>query len=315
MRAARLAFGALVMRIGIDLGGTKIEIVALDHKGAALYRQRVPTPAGDYEKTLAAIVALVKAAESKLGHTGSVGIGTPGATSRLTGTIKNANSAVLIGKNFEADITARLERAVRIANDANCFALSESVDGAAVDAAVVFGAILGTGVGGGIALNQTIIEGRNRLAGEWGHTPLPWPREDERPGPACYCGKFGCIETWLCGPRFTAQYAALSGEQCTPTQIAERAKVGDANAVKALREYADRLARGLSVIINILDPDVIVLGGGVSNVAQLFELVPPSLVQYVLANEVQTRLVRAAHGDSSGVRGAAMLWGEASAHA
>ena len=311
MPAARLAFGAFVMRIGIDLGGTKIEIVALDDARIELYRQRVSTPVGDYEKTLDAIVALVRDAEAALGRSGSVGIGTPGATSRISGTIKNANSTVLIGENFEADITARLERTVRIANDANCFALSESIDGAAAEAGVVFGAILGTGVGGGIAVTRTIIEGRNRLTGEWGHTPLPWPRDDERPGSACYCGKYGCIETWLCGPRFTAQYVEHGGEPCSPTQIAERAHAGEAKAGTALREYADRLARSLAVIINILDPDVVVLGGGVSNVAQLYAWVPQLLARYVLAGEVQTRLVRAAHGDSSGVRGAAMLWGEA----
>lgn len=298
------------MRIGVDLGGTKIEIIAIDEGGAELARRRVATPAGDYEKTLAAIVALVRDVEEQFGTRGSVGIGTPGATSPLTGLLKNANSTVLIGKDFQNDIRAALNRDVRIANDANCFALSESINGAASGAHVVFAVILGTGVGGGVAVDGQILSGTNRIAGEWGHIPLPWPRDDERPGPECYCGKHGCIETWLAGPRLGAQYESRGGSSLSPTQIAEAALEGDAVAARVLEEYEDRLARGLAVVINILDPDAIVLGGGVSNIPGLVAGVKPRLAQYVLAGEVQTRLVCAAHGDSSGVRGAAMLWTE-----
>jgi len=296
------------MRIGVDLGGTKIEIIAIDGGGAELVRTRVATPGGDYEKTLAAIVSLVRDIEEKLGQRGSIGIGTPGATSPVTGLLKNANSTVLIGKDFKNDISAALNRDVRVANDANCFALSESVDGAACGAGVVFGVILGTGVGGGISVDGRILSGANRVAGEWGHMPLPWPREDERPGPECYCGKRGCIETWLAGPRLSAHYQSRGGNAVPATQIARAALDGDAVAARVLEDYEDRLARGLSVVIDILDPDAIVLGGGLSNIPGLCARVKPRLVQYVLAGEVQTRLVCAAHGDSSGVRGAAMLW-------
>ncbi|MFN2528202.1 MAG: ROK family protein [Candidatus Baltobacteraceae bacterium] len=298
------------MRVGVDLGGTKIEIIALDEGGAEVARRRVATPSGDYKKTVGAIVSLVRDIEKEVGQRGSVGIGTPGATSPITGLLKNANSTVLIGENFQSDLSIALNRDVRIANDANCFALSESIDGAAAGAHTVFAVILGTGVGGGIAVDGHILSGANRIAGEWGHIPLPWPRDDERPGPECYCGKRGCIETWLAGPRLSAQYQSCGGNKLSPTQIAQAALGGDTIASAVLDEYEDRLARGLSVVINILDPDAIVLGGGVSNIARLCAGVQPRLAHYVLAGEVQTQLVRAAYGDSSGVRGAAMLWPE-----
>jgi fructokinase len=298
------------MRIGVDLGGTKIEIIAIDRHAAELARKRIATPVGDYEKTLAAITTLVHDVENSLGTRASVGIGTPGATSPVTGVLKNANSTVLIGKDFQTDICAALGRDVRIANDANCFALSEATDGAAAGEQVVFAVILGTGVGGGIAVGRRILSGRNRIAGEWGHMPLPWPRDDERPGPLCYCGKHGCIETWLAGPRFAGQYREAAAATATPTQIAAAAQAGDAVAARCLEAYEDRLARGLAVVIDILDPDTVVLGGGVSNIPGLAARVAPRLARYVLAAEVQTQVVCAKHGDSSGVRGAAMLWEE-----
>lgn len=301
------------MRIGVDLGGTKIEIIALDERRAELVRKRAATPAGDYEKTLATISALVQDVENTIGTRASVGIGTPGATSPITGLLKNANSTVLIGRDFQKDISAALGRDVRIANDANCFALSEAIDGAAAGARVVFAVILGTGVGGGIAVERRILPGRNRIAGEWGHMPLPWPRDDERPGPSCYCGKDGCIETWLAGPRFSAQYRAAAAEALSPTEIAAAAQSGDPLALACLQTYQDRLARGLAVVIDILDPDAIVLGGGVSNIPQLASEVAARLPAYVLAAEVHTHIVCAQHGDSSGVRGAAMLWEEENA--
>ncbi|MDP9018734.1 MAG: ROK family protein [Candidatus Eremiobacteraeota bacterium] len=296
------------MRIGVDLGGTKIEIIALDDAGATIVRRRVATPAGQYEATLEQIVDLVRGVESQTGKTGTIGIGTPGARSRRTALIKNSNSTILIGHDFENDISRRLGRAVRIANDANCFALSEAVDGAAADSNLVFGVILGTGVGGAIVHRKFGIEGRNRLAGEWGHMPLPWPRDDERPGPACYCGKFGCIETFLSGPSLTREYRALTGNDASPTAIAQMASQSDSDAQQCMNDYEDRLARGLAVVIDIVDPEVIVFGGGVSNIDRLYEDVPPRLERYVLAGEVDTKLRRALHGDSSGVRGAAMLW-------
>lgn len=296
------------LRIGVDLGGTKIEVIALDENNRELIRRRTATPAGNYAGTIAAIVALVGGVEAELGVKGSVGIGTPGATSRTTGLIKNANSTVLIGKNFAADVTQALGREVRIANDANCLVLSESIDGAAAGVEVAFAAILGTGVGGGIAVRQHILEGRNRVAGEWGHNPLPWTSDGELPGPACYCGKHGCIETWLCGPRFSAQFEVLSKRRLMPSQIADEARSGNTIAQEALDAYCDRLARSLAVIINVVDPDAIVLGGGVSNIPELYGALPRLLPRYVLAGEYDTPVVAAKHGDSSGVRGAAMLW-------
>jgi predicted NBD/HSP70 family sugar kinase len=296
------------VRIGIDLGGTKIEFAALDDDNAVLFRRRVATPAGDYNATVDTIVQLVREADHELRTIAPVGIGTPGAPSRETGLMKNANSTVLIGKPLKSDIEAKIGREVRMTNDANCFALSESFDGAARDAHVVFGAILGTGVGGGIAVGRHIIEGPNAIAGEWGHNPLPWPRADEMPGPRCYCGKDGCIETFCSGPALTREYRQLNAEVLAPTQIAAREAEGQPAAEQCIATYFDRLARALAGVINVLDPDVIVFGGGVSNIRGIYSRLPLLLREYVFSDSVRTRLVQAQHGDSSGVRGAAMLW-------
>jgi predicted NBD/HSP70 family sugar kinase len=277
------------MRIGIDLGGTKIEGIALDGDGRTLVRQRVATPRGDYSGTLAAIVALVRAIEAETGRHGTVGVGIPGALSRVTGRVKNANSTWLIGRPLQHDLESALAREVRLANDANCFALSEAVDGAGQGARVVFGVILGTGVGGGIVVDGRVLEGPNAIAGEWGHNPLPLPAAEDLPLRPCYCGRAGCIETYLCGP-------ALQRE-------------GGAASDAALARYEARLARALAGVINLLDPDVIVLGGGVSNVDRLYERVPRLWTQHVFSDHVTTRLLKHRHGDSSGVRGAAWLWG------
>ncbi len=297
------------MRIGIDLGGTKIEAAALDASGAILIRQRTPTPAGDYAATLAAIAALVASLEAQIGVRGSVGVATPGALSLKTGLIKNANSTVLNGKPLDHDLKQLLNRPVRLENDANCFALSEAVDGAGAGARVVFGVILGTGVGGGLVVDGAVIAGRNRIAGEWGHNPLPWPQGDERPGPACYCGKAGCIETFLSGPSLARGYTTrVGGAAVDANAVAAAAGAGDAQALACLDLYRDRLARGLASVVNVVDPDVIVLGGGVSNIAALYDGLPALIARYAFSDGVETRVVRAAHGDSSGVRGAAWLW-------
>ena len=297
------------MRIGIDLGGTKIEAAALDASGAILIRQRTPTPAGDYAATLAAIAALVASLEAQIGARGSVGVATPGALSLKTGLIKNANSTVLNSKPLDHDLKQLLNRPVRLENDANCFALSEAVDGAGAGARVVFGVILGTGVGGGLVVDGAVIAGRNRIAGEWGHNPLPWPQGDERPGPACYCGKAGCIETFLSGPSLARDYIArVGGAAIDANAVAAAAGAGDAHAVACLDLYRDRLARGLASVVNVVDPDVIVLGGGVSNIAALYDGLPALIARYAFSDGVETTVVRAAHGDSSGVRGAAWLW-------
>jgi fructokinase len=296
------------MRIGIDLGGTKIEVVALDGCGAVLYSERMPTPAGDYSATVAGIAALVAAAERSTGRRGSVGIGTPGTISQHSGLIKNSNSVCLNGQPLDRDLAALLGRPVRLSNDANCFALSEATDGAAVGASVVFGVIVGTGTGGGVVVDGRVLHGCNGIAGEWGHNPLPWPRDDERPGPACYCGKRGCIETFLCGPGFAADHRRSSGVELAPPAIVAQANAGEPQARATLARYHDRMARALASVINILDPDVVVLGGGMSNLASLYEHVPKLWRQYVISDEVRTRLVAAQHGDASGVRGAAWLW-------
>lgn len=296
------------MRIGIDLGGTKIEGIALDDDGAVLARRRVPTPSGDYRATLHAVAALVEELERGAGARGSIGIGTPGALSRATGKIKNANSVCLNGQALDRDLAALLQRPVRIANDANCLALSEAVDGAAAGADVVFAVIVGTGTGGGIAVHGRIVEGVNAIGGEWGHNPLPWPRDDERPGPACYCGKHGCIETFLSGPGLARDHRAAGGDAITAEDIAQRAQAGDVHALATLARYEDRMARALATVVNILDPDVIVLGGGLSKLARLYHNVPALWRQYVFSDRVDTRLVPALHGDASGVRGAAWLW-------
>jgi fructokinase len=296
------------IRIGVDLGGTKIEIAALDERNRELIRRRVATPAGDYAATVDAVSRLVHETDNKLRTIASVGIGTPGAISRETGLMKNANSTALIGKPLKADLEKRIGRQIRMTNDANCFTLSEAVDGAARDADVVFGVILGTGVGGGLSVSKRIIDGVNAIAGEWGHNPLPWPLADELPGPACYCGKFGCIEAFVSGPAFSREYHSMSGETLAATEIAVRARAGNATAADCMRAYFDRLARSLASVINILDPDVIVFGGGVSRIEQMYASLPSLLPSYIFSDSVRTRLVQALHGDSSGVRGAAMLW-------
>lgn len=295
------------MRIGVDLGGTKIEIIALDGTGCELLRRRVPSPKGDYAATLQAISALVNGAEAELGQRGSLGIGTPGAISRATGRIKNSNSTHLIGQPIVQDLEALLQRSIKISNDANCFALSEATDGAAVGAEVVFGVILGTGVGAGIIVNGHILTGPNGIAGEWGHNPLPWPEPHELPGPPCYCGKRGCIETFLSGPGMAKLHQRETGESLNPEEIVQRAGQGDAACERSLKTYEHRLARSLAHVINILDPDIIVLGGGMSNIERLYENVPKLWGQWVFSDRVDTKLVRNKFGDSSGVRGAAWL--------
>ncbi|NCS64825.1 MAG: fructokinase [Hydrogenophilales bacterium CG03_land_8_20_14_0_80_62_28] len=298
------------MRIGIDLGGSKIELIALDGAGRELLRRRVATPQGDYRATVSTIADLVAQAEAELGRRGRVGIGTPGAVSRATGRMKNCNSTCLNGQPLAADLQAALGREVRLANDANCFALSEAIDGAAADAAAVFGVILGTGCGAGLVVNRHILTGANAIAGEWGHNPLPWPRDEERPGPACYCGKTGCIETWLSGPGLSRDLQAATGIVSPAVAIAERAAAGDGDCEAALRRYEDRLARGLAQVINILDPEAIVLGGGLANIARLYDNVPRLWGQYIFSDAVATLLLPPKHGDSSGVRGAAWLWND-----
>lgn len=297
-----------MLRIGIDLGGTKIEIIALDEAGRTLARRRVATPQGDYAGTLAAIAGLVNGVETELGRRGTVGIGTPGALSRVTGRIKNANSTCLNGQPLLDDLQTLLGREVRIANDANCLALSETVDGAAAGAEVVFGVIIGTGVGGAIVVRGQALHGPNAIAGEWGHNPLPLPTGNDLPLPACYCGRFGCIETYLSGPGLAADHTRMGGVALTPEAIVAAANGGDADCEASLRRYEDRLARGLGGVINLLDPDVIVLAGGLSRLERLYEHVPQLWLPHVFSDSVSTRLVRAAHGDSSGVRGAAWLW-------
>lgn len=298
------------MRLGVDLGGSKIEIIALANDGAELLRQRIATPQGDYLATVMAVAALVEEAENRLGRRGSVGIGIPGAESLQDGLIKNANSTCLIGKPLRRDLQAVLQREVRLANDANCFALSEAVDGAGAGAATVFGVILGTGVGGGIVIDGKPLVGANAIAGEWGHNPLPLPTADDLPLPPCYCGRAGCIETYLCGPALSAQHAARCGETLAPAEIASRAAAGDANCGASLARYEERLARALAGVINLLDPEVIVLGGGLSNLPRLYAAVPALWARHVFSDAIRTRLLPARFGDSSGVRGAAWLWND-----
>ncbi len=298
-------------RFGIDLGGTKIEIVALDAAGQERLRERVATPANDYAATLNAMVTLIAEAERQLGVVAgdaSVGIGTPGSLSRATGLLRGANSQCLNGRPIRGDLERLLARPVRISNDANCFALSEAVDGAGAGATVVFGAILGTGVGAGIVVDGRMLEGPNAIAGEWGHNPLPWPRDDERPGAACFCSRDGCIETWLSGPGLARDHLAVTGDPRTPEDIAVCAAAGDVACTATLERYEERLARALAQVINLLDPDVIVLGGGLSNVDRLYANIPALWGRHVFCDRVDTRLVRNQHGDSSGVRGAAWLW-------
>jgi fructokinase len=280
----------------------------IDSSGHMLDRRRVATPRGDYEGSVAAIVGLVQRFEAGLAQQPTVGIGIPGAMSPATGLVKNANSTWLIGRPLDRDLADRLGRPVRLANDANCFAVSEAVDGAGAGAHLVFGVILGTGVGGGIAIDGRPLVGANAIAGEWGHNPLPAPTGDELPGPACYCGRRGCIETFLSGPAFEAEFTAATGRSLSATGIASAAETGDAAASAALSRYAERLARALGSVVNIVDPEIIVLGGGLSKIAALYTLVPKLLPLYVFSPTVRTKIVPPQHGDSSGVRGAAWLW-------
>jgi len=291
------------LRIGIDLGGTKIEAIALDGE-AELLRKRIAAPRGDYQATLAAVAALVLDAEKQIGARATVGIGIPGAMSRATGRVKNANSTWLIGRPLQQDLERALGREVRLANDANCFALSEATDGAGRGARVVFGVILGTGVGGGIVVDRRLLEGPNAIAGEWGHNPLPLPTEADLPLPECYCGRKGCIETYLSGPGMSQDHLRRTGRHSSPERIVEE------NYEETLARYEERLARALAGVINILDPDVIVLGGGMSNMRRLYDNVPRLWDRYVFSDKVDTRLAPPMHGDSSGVRGAAWLWDE-----
>ena len=285
-----------LLRIGVDIGGTKIEALALDAAGREVFRKRIPTPRGDYEATVAAVVSLVAEAGA-----GTVGVGIPGALSRATGRVKNANSTWLIGRSLKEDLERALKREIRLENDANCFALSEAVDGAGQGARVVFGAILGTGVGGGIVVDGRVLTGPNAIAGEWGHNPLPLPSEADLPLPPCYCGRLGCIETYLSGPGLARDHQQITGARLTPEEIV-------ALGGESLRRYEERLARALATVINLLDPDVIVLGGGMSNIERLYGEVPRLWGRHVFSDRVTTRLARHAHGDSSGVRGAAWLW-------
>ncbi len=324
------------LRFGIDLGGTKIELIALDADGQEILRRRVATPQNDYPATVTAIAALVQQAEIELAAGGSVGIATPGAISPATGRIKNANSTCLNGQPLQQDLEHALGRPVRLANDANCLALSEATDGAAAGAAIVFGVILGTGVGGGIVVNGQVLNGANAIAGEWGHSPLPyfqfahaqadrastgmhpatgeallhpWPSPRELDAaPACYCGKKGCIETWLSGPALAADHVRYGGEDLPAHEIAQLAQAGYGPCSATLARYEERLARALAGIINLLDPDVIVLGGGVSNISRLYDTIPRLWPRYVFSDRIDTRLVPPKFGDSSGVRGAAWLW-------
>ena len=296
------------MRIGVDLGGTKLEAVALDDSGTELAKQRVATPRGDYEGTLDAIAELVSELEQQTGQSGTVGVGMPGSFSTVTGLIRNANSTWLIGKPFDRDLQARMGREVRFANDANCLAVSEAVDGAGAGATVVFAIILGTGVGGGVALHGKVHNGHNAIGGEWGHNPLGWMEPEEYPGPECYCGKRGCIETFVSGTGFEQDFLRATGERVRGPEIVARAESGDSVAEATLQRYESRLARSLATLANVLDPDVFVLGGGMSNLPRLYESLPRLIPQWTLGREFTTPIRPAKHGDSSGVRGAAWLW-------
>jgi fructokinase len=295
-------------RIGVDLGGTKIEAAAIDRDGKFRARRRVATPVGNYDGTVAAVAALVRDIEDKLGSRITVGVGIPGTLVARTGLVKNANSTCLIGRPLGSDLATALGREVRLANDANCFALSEASDGAAAGYGNVFGVILGTGVGGGVVIDGRIVVGANAITGEWGHNKLPWPRLNELPGPNCYCGRNGCIETFLSGPGLAADHRHCRGGDMTGEQIVAEAEAGNAACRATLDRYVERLARALASVINILDPDAIVLGGGLSSISRLYEDVPRRWGKFVFSDEVITKLLPPMHGDSSGVRGAAWLW-------
>jgi fructokinase len=297
------------MRIGVDLGGTKIETLALDAKGIGRGGFRRASPRDDYKATLSTIAEMVAETERQAGGGPSVvGLGMPGTISPATGFVKNANSTWLNGQRFHEDLARTLGRPLRLANDANCFAISEATDGAGAGAATVFGVILGTGVGGGIVIGGQLLGGADGIAGEWGHNPLPWPRDNERPGPACYCGRAGCIETWLSGPGLSRDHAAHSGEELAAVDIVAAAAAGSHAAEASLARYEDRLGRGLAHVVNILDPHAIVLGGGMSKIARLYDRLPGLLAPYVFSDRVATRILAPRHGDASGVRGAAWLW-------
>jgi fructokinase len=296
------------MRIGVDLGGTKMEVALFDDSGAIRFRRRIPTPQQDYPETVAAISALVTQVEAETGASGaSVGIGIPGTISPATGRVKNANSTWLNGQPLDRDMAAALGRPVRIANDANCFSLSEAMDGAAAGASTVFGVILGTGVGGGLTIDGRVVIGANAIAGEWGHNPLPWPEASELPGPQCWCGRRGCIERWVSGPALARCHRDDTGKDLDAAEIAAAAD-SDPAAARSMALYEDRLARALAHAINIIDPEVIVLGGGLSNIGRLYDSLPPLLENRVFSDNIATRIVPPLHGDSSGVRGAAWLW-------
>ena len=294
--------------IGIDLGGTKIEGIALSDGGNELFRHRISTPQGDYQGTLQSIADLVNMIEIAVDEKGSIGICTPGALSPSTGLIRNSNSVCMNGKPVFTDLQELLQREIRIANDANCFALSEAIDGVAKDVAVVFGVIIGTGTGGGVVIDKKVLVGPNAIAGEWGHNPLPWPQDYELPGPECYCGKHGCIETWLSGPGIVRDHELHNNAFIDAEMLDNKARFGDDDANETLQRYESRMARSLAHVINILDPDVIVLGGGMGNIKRLYKNVPDIWGDYVFSDTVKTQLLAPLHGDSSGVRGAAWLW-------
>ncbi len=296
------------MRIGIDLGGTKIEVIALSNQGDTLFSKRVDTPKGSYQGILSSISQLIAEAESSCHAKGSIGVGTPGSCDPQSNLLRNSNTICLNDKPFKSDLERQLNRPIRIANDANCFALSEAIDGAGKKAASLFGVIMGTGIGGGLVINRQLLVGRNAIAGEWGHNPLPWPTSEELPGPQCYCGHRGCIETFLSGPGLSADYQAVSQQQLPCRAISNLAEQGDSTAEATLRRYEDRLARSLASVINLVDPDVIVLGGGLSNLQRLYNNIPLLWGQYIFAEQVNTDLRPPIHGDASGVRGAAWLW-------
>jgi fructokinase len=297
-----------VLRLGVDVGGTKTAVMVLDAGGAVRHATRAATPAGAYDSASVALAEMILAAERAAGERCSVGIGMPGAVSARTGLVRNAHNTVFNGKPLRADLERALARDVRMANDANCFALSEAADGAARGATVVFGAILGTGAGGGIVAGGRILDGRNRVGGEWGHNPLPWMAPAEHPGPPCYCGRQGCIEQFVSGPALERDHAAATGRILDPAGIAAAARGGDAASEAVLQRYEDRLARALAHVVNLLDPDVIVLGGGLSNLDRLYGNVTALIPRYAYGGAVDTPVARAAHGDASGARGAAMLW-------